>query len=86
MSEYEIPSNASCEYYEEVIEESEEESDFQDVNLREVRVPSTLPEAGKARYESALGHIPKDLANLSMNTQSNTSGVVGSQGVKPQKK
>lgn len=34
VSEYEIPSNASCEYFEEVIEESEEESDFQDLNLR----------------------------------------------------
>ena len=27
IDKYEIPSNASCEYYEEVIEESEEEDD-----------------------------------------------------------
>ena len=27
VDQYEIPSNASCEYYEEVIEESEEEDD-----------------------------------------------------------
>lgn len=32
VNQYDIPSNASCEYYEEVIEESEEESDFQDIN------------------------------------------------------
>ena len=31
VDKYEIPSNASCEYYEEVIEESEEEDDSQDL-------------------------------------------------------
>ena len=32
VDKYEIPSNASCEYYEEVIEESEEEDDSQDLD------------------------------------------------------
>ena len=32
VDKYESPSNASCEYYEEVIEESEEEDDSQDLD------------------------------------------------------
>ena len=45
VDKYVIPSNASCEYYEEVIEESEEEDDSQDLdglqNLA-INFPSSL--------------------------------------------
>ena len=50
VDKYEIPSNASCEYYEEVIEESEEEGMFSNTQFNKYVDEDEL----KAAYEAEL--------------------------------